>query len=68
MPKPGDVVQMSGIYRVTHDNNHTQPHDVTCVAGKKFPRCRGCEEPQFTLANPAQHVETHRLFKKKKVT
>lgn len=46
--KPGDVVQHSGIYRVIHDGNHVQPHDVTCVYGKKFPPCKGCgPHPRF---------------------
>jgi hypothetical protein len=65
MPRPGDTVPISGIYRVAHERNHAQPHDVTCVARKKFPKCRGCEQPVFTLVSPAQHVETHALFKKK---
>ena len=32
--KPGDIVPESGIYSVTHDHNHHQPHDLTCIARK----------------------------------
>jgi len=32
--KPGDKVQYSEIYRITHDPAHAQEHEVTCVAGK----------------------------------
>jgi hypothetical protein len=35
--KPGDTVQASSIYLVTHDPNHTQAHEVTCIYGKRFP-------------------------------
>ena len=41
--KPGQDVPHSGIYTVTHDHAHEQEHEVTCVYGKKFPPCRGCE-------------------------
>jgi hypothetical protein len=62
--EPGDVVQKSGIYRVIHDNLHTQPHEVTCLYGKVFPRCRGCgRHLRFRLVTAAQHIETHDLFK-----
>jgi hypothetical protein len=61
--KPGDKVEASGIYRVTHDNSHAQPHDVTCVYGKRFPPCRGCRHPRFVLRVRAQHVESHEHFR-----
>jgi hypothetical protein len=60
--EPGDVVPKSGIYRVIHDQ-HTQPHEVTCIYGNLFPRCRGCGDPRFRLVAAAQHIETHDLFK-----
>jgi hypothetical protein len=40
--KPGDEAKRSGIYRVVHDPNHSSEHEVTCVHGKKFPRCNHC--------------------------
>ena len=62
--KPGDTVPSSGIYRVTHDPQHTQEHEVTCIAGKIFPPCRGCNHPQFVLVRAAHHIETHEHFKR----
>jgi hypothetical protein len=62
--KPGDRVQASGIYRVTHDKNHTAAHDVTCVYGKIFPPCNGCgKHPRFVLVRAAKHIENHEDFK-----
>lgn len=61
--KPGDEVPHSGIYRVIHDSFHTQPHDVTCIFGKKFPPCRGCTHPRFKLKEAAIHIENHDWFK-----
>ena len=61
--KPGQDVPASGIYRVTHDKNHAQEHEVTCVRGKRFPPCRGCAHPRFQLVHAAHHIETHELFK-----
>jgi len=54
--KPGDTVPTSGIYRVTHDPAHRQPHEITCVAGKTFPPCRDCHHPRYVLVRPAVHV------------
>lgn len=62
--KPGDKVPKSGIYKVTHDRNHASPHEVTCVFGKVFPPCRGCQHPRFELVRAAQHVETNEWFKR----
>jgi hypothetical protein len=61
--KPGDKVPRSGIYRVSHDSSHAQPHEVTCVYGKVFPPCRECRHPRFELVRAAHHVETQELFK-----
>ncbi len=61
--KPGDVVDASGIYRVTHDPSHTQPHEVTVIAGKRFPPCRSCAQPRFMVERLAQHVGDHEHFK-----
>jgi len=61
--KPGEKVPKSGIYRVTHDTVHAQPHDVTCIYGKTFPPCHGCKHPRFQLVHAAQHIETHEHFK-----
>jgi hypothetical protein len=61
--KPGDKVTHSGIYRVTHDSHHAS-HEVTCVAGHKFPPCNHCgHHPRFTLVRGAWHVTNHDNFK-----
>ena len=31
--KPGEAVPHSGIYRVIHDPEHAQEHEVTCIFG-----------------------------------
>jgi len=61
--KPGEKVPHSGIYKVIHDPEHDQPHEVTCVYGKAFPPCRGCRSPKFVLVRPAQHIEANEHFK-----
>jgi hypothetical protein len=62
--KPGDKVPNSGIYRVIHDNYHTEEHEVTCVYGKQFPPCNHCgHHPRFTLVQYAQHVDQNEYFK-----
>lgn len=61
--RPGDKVEQSGIYRVVHDQAHTQPHEVTCVYGKKFPPCHGCKHPRFILVRAAQHIESNENFR-----
>jgi len=61
--KSGDRVQNSGIYRVIHEPAHDQPHEVTVVYGKRFPRCRMCEYARFTLVRGAESVDTQGHFK-----
>jgi len=62
--KPGDKVPHSGIYKVTHDPEHAQSHEVTCVYGKVFPPCRGCKHPRFILVRSAQHIDSNEHFGK----
>jgi hypothetical protein len=63
--KPGDKVEASGIYKVTHDRQHSAEHEVTCVYGKQFPPCNHCgPHPRFTLVKAAQHIERNEHFKK----
>ncbi|VTS03848.1 Uncharacterized protein OS=Burkholderia pseudomallei MSHR2990 GN=Y046_2082 PE=4 SV=1: YjzC [Gemmata massiliana] len=63
--KPGEQVPCSGIYRVTHDTRHTQPHEVTCVKGEPFPPCNHCGvRPRFLLARAASHIGNHNHFKR----
>jgi hypothetical protein len=61
--KPGEKVENSGFYRVIHDPTHTQEHEVTCIAHKKFPPCRDCPHPRFVLVRKAIHIGVHEHFK-----
>jgi hypothetical protein len=59
--KPGDEVETSGIYDVSHDSldgdTHAQHHRVTVIAGTIFPDCRGCREwVRFRLHLAAEHI------------
>jgi hypothetical protein len=65
--KPGERVPTSGIYDVVHDkldgDHHALPHQVTAIAGKMFPPCRGCHgSVRFRLHLAAEHVEDHHHF------
>jgi hypothetical protein len=64
--RPGEEVPNSGIYQIIHDPAHAMSHEVTCVYGKKFPPCRGCPHPRFTLVRAAQHIEASDHFKVKR--
>ena len=58
--KPGRIVQVSGIYRVDHDKNHLQPHQVTCLRDETFLPCRGCGTGiTYSLVTPALHLSEH---------
>jgi hypothetical protein len=62
--KPGDAVKKSGIYSVRHRAQHAGDHEVTCVAGQKFPGCGECgEDVRFSLVRHAAHVSRHEHFK-----
>lgn len=40
--RPGEIVQESGIYRVTHDS-HRLMHEATLLHGVRFPICKRCK-------------------------
>ena len=62
--KPGEEIKRSGIYKVVHDNQHTESHEVTCVYGGYFPPCKHCgADVRFILVRAAQHVAAHERFK-----
>jgi len=62
--KPGEKCEQSGIYKVTHDQNHHQEHEVTVVFGEPFPPCNHCgHHPRFKIVRAAQHIKNHELFK-----
>jgi hypothetical protein len=61
--KPGDIVPASGIYRVTHDKEHHQDHEVTVIRGRKFPPCNHCgDHPRFIPVRMAWHIDNHEQF------
>ena len=65
---PGETAPVSGIYDVIHDNldgdSHAFSNQVTAIAGKIFPPCRGCHEwVRFRLHQAAEHLESHDHFK-----
>jgi hypothetical protein len=54
---PGEIVPISGLYRVVHHQVHESEHEVTCLRGEKFPPCKGCgQNPRFTLVRSAIHI------------
>ena len=62
--KPGEKVPRSGIYKVLHDSQHAEEHEVTCVYGKPFPPCNHCgHKVRFKLVKAAQHIEQNDHFK-----
>jgi hypothetical protein len=65
--KPGNEVPRSGIYKVVHDVEHRDEHEVTCIIGEHFPPCNHCgKHPRFTLVRAAHHVRNHKYFEKNK--
>jgi hypothetical protein len=62
--KPGEKIRKSGIYSVVHEGPHAKTHEVTCVAGKRFPPCSECGDAvQFVLVRHARHVARQEHFK-----
>lgn len=52
--KPGDVVPLSGIYKIYHDH-HRLMHEATLLKDTRFPRCRQCGlHVKFSLARSIQ--------------
>ncbi len=59
--KPGDEVEASGVYRVTHDS--AKEHEVTIVHGGHFPACQHCGmHPRFVAVKLAQHIQSNEHF------
>ena len=49
---PGDVVPVSGVYRVEH-NSHRLMHESALLADTRFPRCKRCrDDVRFHLVRP----------------
>lgn len=61
--KPGEIITQSGIYKVIHDNNHHEDHEVTLIKNHTFPPCNHCgKHPRFVLVRAAIHISSHKLF------
>jgi hypothetical protein len=62
--RAGVEVPFSGIYRVFHGQGHLQPHCVTLVAKKFFPRCSTCGGfVHYELIFDAPWIGTHEMFR-----
>ena len=60
---PGAKVKKSGIYSVIHEDDHADPHEVTCVSGKVFPQCGECGSAvRFRLVKHARLIGHHEHF------
>lgn len=63
--RPGNKVQLSGVYKVIHGREHAAPHYVTVLFGDIFPSCLKCSnEVRFELAISAAHVNAHPHFQR----
>ncbi|MFM0631929.1 hypothetical protein [Paraburkholderia xenovorans] len=56
--KPGEIVRVSGIYSVVHDDRK-DTFEVTCVEGEHFPPTRSGKGAHFTLKYAATHSHKH---------
>ncbi|MGD0814856.1 MAG: hypothetical protein ABSA83_14715 [Verrucomicrobiota bacterium] len=68
MFRPGDAVPASGIYDVIHDKldgqEHAGQHQITAIAGKTFPLCRGCQAwVRYRLYRAAEYIQENEYFK-----
>ena len=56
--KPGEIVKISGVYSVVHDDaKHT--FEVTCVEGEHFLPTRSGKGAHFELKHAATHSHKH---------
>jgi hypothetical protein len=55
--KSGEMVRETGIYEVSHDRAHREPHEVVMLAGDAFPPCETCEaRVLFRLVRTAPYI------------
>jgi hypothetical protein len=53
----GQKAPVSGVYRVLHDRNHRQPHEITMIAGRVFPPCEHCgQRVTYDLVRRTEHL------------
>lgn len=66
--KPGERVEETGIYRVSH-NGHRPDHEVTLVEKEEFPQCVRCGDGvRFCLERAAHSIGQDHDFKAPKKT
>jgi len=52
------------VYRVFHGQGHAQPHCVTLIAKRYFPRCfQGDSFVRFELIFDALYISDHEMFR-----
>jgi hypothetical protein len=56
--KPGEIVKVSGIYSVVHEDGKGT-FEVTCVEGEHFPPTRSGKGAHFELKYGATHSHKH---------
>jgi len=53
----GQFAPTSGEYEVVNDSTHRCYHEITMVAGKRFPPCANCgSHARYRLVRPARHL------------
>lgn len=60
--KPGEIVKVSGIYSVVHDDGKGT-FEVTCVEGEHFPPTRSGKGAHYELKYAATHSHKHSELK-----
>jgi hypothetical protein len=57
--RPGDLAPVTGIYMVTHEPRHREPHDAVIIRGEQLPVCRTClTNASYEVVNAISHI-TH---------
>lgn len=63
---PGENVQHSGIYVVSHYHDHAPPHEVLMQADDLFLPCRTCGVAvRYQLKQPVAHLREHPCFRQR---
>jgi hypothetical protein len=57
--KPGETVQVSGIYKVVKQGDGASAFEVTCVEGEHFPPTRTGKGAHYELVHGATHSHKH---------